>query len=170
MHIVICCWHITDKFVFTHNPISPKWGCNEIMTSYACMHKVYCHTGYILTSFHLCYYFQEGFDLSSVAYRRSEQTKQWRGTALFTNNTVPLQCFVYSERRYATAIILWPTQLSEVKRDTFQRSASTFWLIFLLVCEPQEGNLAVYETKNWPLPFCPIFSFFLPKDGLVLKL
>ena len=37
-----------------------------------------------------------------VAYRRSEQTKQWRGTALFTNNTVPLQCFVYSERRYAT--------------------------------------------------------------------
>ena len=44
----------------------------------------------------------ESLSLGTVAYRRSEQTKQWRGTALFTNNTVPLQCFVYSERRYAT--------------------------------------------------------------------
>ena len=27
----------------------------------------------------------------------SEQTKQWRGKSLFTNNRLPLQCFVSSE-------------------------------------------------------------------------
>ena len=34
--LVICCWHIADKVLrFMHNPMSPKWGLNDIMMLYA---------------------------------------------------------------------------------------------------------------------------------------
>ena len=33
----------------------------------------------------------------SVRAHGTGQTKHWRGTALFTNNTVPLQCFDFPE-------------------------------------------------------------------------
>ena len=39
----------------------------------------------------------------SVADRDSEETKHQRGTALFTNNTVPFQCFDSSGSQCATA-------------------------------------------------------------------
>ena len=42
-------------------------------------------------------------DLHALAPERSAKTKHWRGRALFTNNGLPLQCFVFVKRSGASA-------------------------------------------------------------------
>ena len=76
--------------------VVPNLKCSDIM-----VYDAQCN-GRVEVGYKLCVY--------AEASEGCEQTKHWRGKPLFTNNRLPLQCFVSSEPSDApgTMVPLYP--------------------------------------------------------------